>query len=70
MKLTGMKDIRTDNKKKDPKTTESYTGGEKSGLAVENRGDDFDDLINKARQNTGSNIIINIILNHDYIPKK
>ena len=36
---------------KDKKTTESYTGGEKSGMAVENP-DDIDGVINQAKANS------------------
>ena len=36
------------DKKGDKKTTESYTGGEKSGMAVENP-DDIEGVISKAK---------------------
>ena len=60
MNFKTMNDVRND-KKKDPKTTESYTGGEKSGLAVENPNDPLSDLVNKAKQNTNGIKISNII---------
>lgn len=40
--------------KADKKTTESFTGGEKSGLAVENP-DDILGVINKAKENSEKN---------------
>jgi len=40
-----------DDKKKDKKRTESYIGGEKSGLAVENP-DSVDDIVKRAQEDT------------------
>jgi hypothetical protein len=59
MNFRTMADMRKENdkkKKKNPKNTESYTGGEKSGLAVENNADDdISSLVAKARQNSKGN---------------
>ena len=38
------------DEKKDDKSTESYSGGEKSGLAVSRRDDPLDALMEKAKQ--------------------
>jgi hypothetical protein len=51
MNFKTMNDIKK-NEKKDKKATESYTGGERSGLAVENPSDPLSDIVNQARQNT------------------
>ena len=45
-------DLNKKDKKKHPKTTESYIGGEKSGLAVENPGDPLSDIVNQAKKNS------------------
>lgn len=54
MNFKSMAEMRRENdkKKKNPKNTESYTGGEKSGLAVENNADDISSIVAKARQNS------------------
>ena len=51
-----LEDIRKEEKKGggDKKTTESYTGGEKSGMAVENP-DDIDGVIKQAKENSEKN---------------
>ena len=59
MNFKSMADMRRENdkkKNKNPKKTESYTGGEKSGLAVENNADDdISSLVAQAKQNSQSN---------------
>ena len=67
MNFRTMADMRKENdknKKKNPKNTESYIGGEKSGLAVENKADDdISSLVAKARQNSQGKVSpINTIL--------
>ncbi len=47
--IRGLGDYKKDSKKKEDKKTESYAGGDQSGLAVEH-GDDIDSLIAKARE--------------------
>ena len=58
MNFRSMADMLKDkdkNKKKNPKKTESYTGGEKSGLAVENNAnDDLSSIIAQAKKNSES----------------
>jgi UBX domain-containing protein 1 len=46
--IRSLGDFKKDDKDKKPKNT-SYTGGEKSGMAVENP-DDIDAIVEKARQ--------------------
>ena len=49
--IRGLGDFKKDDNDKKKKTT-SYTGGEKSGMAVENPDpvDDLEGIINKAKQ--------------------
>jgi len=47
-------DYKSKETKADKKTTESYAGGEKSGMAVENP-DDILGVINKAKENSEKN---------------
>jgi UBX domain-containing protein 1 len=47
-------DYKSKESKADKKTTESYAGGEKSGMAVENP-DDILGVINKAKENSEKN---------------
>ena len=47
-------DYKSKESKADKKTTESYAGGEKSGMAVENP-DDIMGVINKAKENSEKN---------------
>jgi UBX domain-containing protein 1 len=49
--LDDLKKEQKDTKKKDKKTTESYTGGEKSGMAVENP-EDIQGILKKAKENS------------------
>eukprot|EP00743_Colponemidia_sp_Colp-15_P001678 GILK01001834.1.p1 GENE.GILK01001834.1~~GILK01001834.1.p1 ORF type:complete len:256 (+),score=28.62 GILK01001834.1:32-769(+) len=54
-KLRTLDQIRGDaGKDKEKKTTNSYTGGEKSGLAVENPDDVTNRLVDRARRGVGS----------------
>ena len=46
--------FQTEDDKDKKKTTESYTGGEKSGMAVENP-DDIEGVIKKAQTNSEKN---------------
>ena len=47
--IRGLADFKKDDKKDAKKPNTSYTGGEKSGMAVENP-DDIDQIIEKAKQ--------------------
>ena len=54
MNIKGLDDFKSKEQKVDKKTTESYAGGEKSGMAVENP-DDIMGVINQAKLNSEKN---------------
>lgn len=50
--MADMRKEQDKGKKKNKRQTESYIGGEKSGLAVQNPGDDLDGIVNQAKQHS------------------